>query len=132
MNISANFKLEPTLEILQVWLESILYDDLLRLNVLDVAHAICQLDGSNPGGAGEAGDAWQRGYSGDGRDSVSTLEVDNIGHGLLSDKGYGPEPRGAERHPHHLPGEQPGPVRDEEAPHALSPKSADGKRFWMI
>jgi len=125
MNISPQLKLQATLK-------GVLHNDLLGLDVLNVPDTAGQLYGSNLGRARQPGDTGQGGYSGDSGDCVSTLKVDNIGHGLLPDQGDGSETRGAEGHPHHLSGEQSGPVRDEEPPNTLPTKSADGKRFGMI
>ena len=56
MQISSKLKLEPSLEILQVCLEGILHNDLLRLDVLDVPYTAGQFDGTDSGSAGQARD----------------------------------------------------------------------------
>ena len=121
MNVSAQFKLQSPLEILHVGLVRVLDNDLLGLDGLDVGHtAVCQLYSPDPGRD-----------PGDGRDARqgvdARLEVDNVGHGLLSDNG-----NGAESELHHLTGEQLGAVSDEEAAHPLAAKGAHSQWFRMI
>ena len=129
MNVSAEFKLESPFELLHVGVEGgVLHDDLLWLDVLYVCHAGSgQLDGAHSGGA-----ARQTRDAGQGGDRVAALEVDDVRKALLPHHRHRPQPGVAQRHLHHLSGQQLGPVRNKETADPLAAECADCQRFGMV
>ena len=123
MNISAQFKLQPPLEVLHVGLVRVLDNYLLGLDRLDVGHAAVG-EFNSPDPCRDPRDGRNTRQGGDGGPS---LEVDDVGHGLLSDNW-----NGAESELHHLAGEQLGPVSDKEAAHPLAAESAHSQWLRMI
>ena len=96
INISAKFKLEAPFKISNVRFEGVLYQYLLGL---DGVHTTAgQFDCSDP--SRNTGNGRDTGY---GTDSAATLEVDDVGHRLLSDNRDGADARVAQSQLHHLP-----------------------------